>query len=165
MNFSSIEQLADFGFYGFKNISTLWQNKNLIPNTKGVYCVVNPTPEKAEFLFPGVGGFFNGKNPNVDFETLKQNWIQNCPVIYIGKAGGSSNATLRSRLTQYLRFGQGANVGHWGGRYIWQLKNHRDLLVCWFETPMHNPRDLEIKLLELFKEQFNNRLPFANLSM
>lgn len=39
-------------------------------------------------------------------------------MVYIGKAG----TTLRKRLNQYLKFGNRQNIGHWGGRYIWQIK-------------------------------------------
>jgi hypothetical protein len=162
MDFSTIEKLKEAGFTGFKKASELLVSKDTIPKVKGVYCVVYFPHDKAEFLNPGVGGFFKGKDPNVQIETLKENWIINCPVVYIGKAGGSGSATLRSRLNQYLKFGQGHNVGHRGGRYIWQLKNHRELLFCWFETPKHDPGSLETKLLKKFHEKYG-KLPFANL--
>jgi hypothetical protein len=37
-------------------------------------------------------------------------------------ASRTSRATLRKRLHSYMRFGRGHPVGHWGGRYIWQLE-------------------------------------------
>lgn len=71
-----------------------------------------------EFLSHGTGGFFKGKDPNVSITELETNWVENTCVVYIGKAG----TTLQKRLNQYLKFGNGQNIGHWGGRYIWQIK-------------------------------------------
>ena len=112
----------------------------------------------------GTGGFFKGKNPNVSFETLKKNWVDNAKVMYIGKAGSNNgNATLHSRLNQYLKFGQGKNIGHWGGRLIWQFKNSSDLIVCCKKLPAEEPREVEGALIQSFIKQFGKR-PFANLA-
>ena len=116
------------------------------------------------FLAEGTGGYFKGRNPNVPVDVLECNWVQGTPVTYIGKAGGStSNATLRSRVRQYLRFGQGNNVGHWGGRYIWQLENTDNLAVCWKFVTDEEPREIESRLIQMFISDFGKR-PFANLS-
>ena len=88
-----------------------------------------------EFLSRGTGGFFKGKDPNVSITELGTNWVKNTCVVYIGKAG----TTLRKRLNQYLKFGNGQNIGHWGGRYIWQIKNSGNLLLCWKPTPDEDP--------------------------
>lgn len=123
--------------------------------------VLNMEPN-VEFINPGVGGFFKGKDPNVDIPQLKDKYVDST-VVYIGKAGSSSSkATLFSRLGQYLGFGQTKNIGHYGGRYIWQLKNHEDLLFCWKPLNEEEPIVLEKELLSLFKEEFG-KLPFANL--
>jgi hypothetical protein len=82
-------------------------------------------------------------------------------VLNIGKAG-PGKATLRSRLKQYIRFGQGEAVGHRGGRYIWQLAHSDDLLVCWKVTPDDVPRTVEKMLIEEFETVYG-RPPFANL--
>jgi hypothetical protein len=128
----------------------------------GVYLVLDPCG-KPDFINPGVGGFFKGKDPNVSIEELNNNYVPDSLVVYIGKAGGpSSEATLHSRLSQYLRLGQGKNVGHWGGRLIWQLKSHRDLLFCWRSTPDDDPREVEKLLIDNCEKQYGNK-PFANL--
>jgi len=123
---------------------------------------LRPNSERPEFLSESVGGRFKGNDPTVAARTLESRWVENTPVLYIGKAG-SRTATLRSRLWQYVRFGQGERVGHWGGRYIWQLREPCDLLVCWKITALDSPRMIEKALMNEFK-QAHGKLPFANLS-
>lgn len=163
MDFNSKNSIKENGFYGFKTVQELWENHSVIPKKKGVYLVINPTFEQTEFINPGVGGFFKGKDPNVSFDELSKNHVENSQVVYIGKAGSlTGNATLKSRLWQFLRFGQTQDVGHWGGRLIWQLKNHPNLVFAWKDTPQTDPRSVEKELIQLFINQFGN-LPFANL--
>ena len=164
IEFNNIEKLKKLGFSGFKSVSELIANPNILPNEMGVYLVLNSTNKKTEFLTKGVGGFFKGKDPNISLAELKNNWVDKSKIIYIGKAGGlNGKATLRSRLKQYLRFGQGFNVGHYGGRLIWQLKNHSELEFCWLILTDIEPRELEKKLLAEFIRQYGKR-PFANLT-
>lgn len=164
MNFKNINTIQKNGFSGFKTVKELWVDKSDIPKTKGVYLVINPNFNKAEYINPGVGGFFKERYPNISKDALKGNFVQKSPVIYIGKAGSpTGNATLHSRLGQYLRFGQTKNVGHWGGRLIWQLKNHPELIICWKPTPGDDPREIEKQLLADYIKQFGKR-PFANLT-
>ena len=95
---------------------------------------------------------------------LKNNLVEDTLVVYIGKAGGSnSRATLHSRLKQYMRFGEGKPVGHWGGRLIWQLENHRELTVCYKTLANSEPREEEKKLILEF-ESIHGKIPFANLA-
>ena len=163
MNFNNIESIKDEGFSGFKPVKDLWINKSCIPKEMGVYFVINPYCLNTRFINPGVGGFFKGKDPNVTEKILLENHVEGALVVYIGKAGSpTGSATLNSRLGQYLRFGQTKNVGHWGGRYIWQLKNHAELIFCWKPTPNDDPRAVELYYINLFKAQFG-KLPFANL--
>jgi hypothetical protein len=164
MNIENIESIKNSGFSGFKKIYELKLNASPIPRIKGVYLVLCPDDSKVEFVEKGTGGFFKDKNPNVTTSDLQKSWIEAAHIVYIGKAGGSdSDATLNSRLKQYLNFGQGKKVGHWGGRYIWQIKNIDDYIICWKELPKDEPRSIEIKLMELFRQKFNT-LPFANLA-
>lgn len=163
MNFNSIEELKKAGFRGFKRMGELFIDSSEIPKVKGVYLVLNPHYNKAEYVSIGTGGYFKGKNPNVSIDELKLNWVDNSLIVYIGKAGSNTaKATLNSRLKQYFRFGQGKNVGHWGGRLIWQLKNSVDLIVCWKPLPDDNPRETECQLLVEYVSTFS-KLPFANL--
>jgi len=164
VDFNNNKDLVNLGFKGFKTVKELWQDKTVIPKERGVYLVLNPQCNKPQFMYPGVGGHFKGKDPNVPLEELKQNHVKDSKVIYIGKAGSlTGKATLFSRLGQYLRFGQTKNIGHWGGRYIWQLKNHEELIFCWCVLNEKDPRDVEKVLLHLYQQQFGQR-PFANLT-
>ncbi|MGB4205498.1 MAG: hypothetical protein WBJ84_07755 [Bacteroidales bacterium] len=163
MNFKDIEQIKKAGFTGFKTMKELFADSSAIPKIKGVYLVLNPT-KKGGFLTVGTGGHFKGKNPNVSVSELEANWVDDTIVVYIGKAGkDGSSATLQSRLRQYFGFGQGKNVGHWGGRFIWQLKNSADLVVCWKALPTTDPRTVEADLIQDFVSKFSQR-PFANLA-
>ena len=164
MDFNSIDELQDAGFTGFQTIRNLWGDHSCIPRDKGVYLVLNPARNDPDFIHPGAGGFFKGKDPNVSVDELTSNFVDGSVVVYVGKAGSpTGKATLYSRLWQYLRFGQGEDVGHRGGRYIWQLQNHADLQFCWKPTPDDDPREIEKQLIASYRDQFGKR-PFANLT-
>ncbi len=157
----SIEQLKKSGFSGFKTISDLWLDASIIPKQKGVYVVINNS--KKDFVARGTGGYFKGTDPNVDLNVLENKWVDNAIVVYIGKAGGSEvTATLQSRLKQYLNFGKGKPVGHKGGRYIWQIKNHPQLIVAWKPLTNEEPVQFERSLINTFIDHYG-KLPFANL--
>lgn len=66
---------------------------------------------------------FTGFVPSVSIDELQRTWVPGAEVVYLGKSGD-----LRRRLNAYRRHGAGQRVGHWGGRYIWQLAD-RDLLL------------------------------------
>jgi len=152
-----LEEFKEYGFKGFVKISELINNYNLIPEERGVYLILkSDTP--MPFLKIGNGGYFKKKDPNVDIEILQQKWVENSQILYIGQAGGIrkgtwSNSTLRKRLKQYCKFGQGKAIGHLGGRYIWQLQNNQNLIVCWLSLPEKtiDPRGLENELICQFR--------------
>ena len=164
MTFSNIDEIKKAGFTGFRRMSELFADSTVIPKIKGVYLVLYLADSAPEFLPVGSGGHFKGKDPNVSITDLKQNWVDGTIVVYIGKAGkDGSDATLQSRLRQYFSFGQGGNVGHYGGRLIWQLRNSRDLVVCWKALPNDDPRTVEADLIREFVIKHRQR-PFANLA-
>ena len=164
MNFNDIKEIKKEGFVGFKTMHELFADSSQLPSTKGVYFVLNLDNKSPSFLQVGTGGHFKGKNPNISLEELKSNWINKALVVYIGKAGSdSSSATLKSRLKQYFGFGQGKDIGHWGGRLIWQLAASPNLVVCWKQLANEDPRAYESQLIRDFVTQFGNR-PFANLA-
>ncbi len=163
MNFNDRKELEYNGFKGFKSVKDLWEDRKMIPKKMGVYLVINPHFKNTKFINPGVGGFFKGKDPNVAISELEDNLVLNSHVIYIGKAGGSMvQATLHSRLGQYLSFGKTKNVGHAGGRYIWQIQDCEKLIFCWKETPNSEPVSVERDMINDFIKQFG-KMPYANL--
>ena len=162
--FKDIDDIKNAGFTGFKTLKDLFHDSSALPSIKGVYMILNLEKKSPEFLEVGTGGYFKGKNPNVSISELNSNWVKDSIVIYIGKAGADgSSATLKSRLKQYFGFGQGKNIGHWGGRLIWQLKNSGDLVVCWKSLPNEDPRFVEINFIQAFVSKYKCR-PFANLA-
>ena len=162
--FDNISSIKNIGFHGFYSIKDLFLNDFNIPAEMGVYMILYLEQHTPEFLEVGSGGYFKGKNPNVSIEVLENNWVENTIVIYIGKAGEvDSSATLRSRLRQYFRFGYGKNVGHYGGRYIWQIKDSEKLLVCWKPLLKESPRSVESEFITKFVSKYG-KLPFANLT-
>jgi hypothetical protein len=171
MNFNDLDEIKKASFIGFKTVKELFDDHSCIDNVKGIYLVLYLHNNPPEFLTIGSGPnlYKKKKNPNVPVEELKLKWVENTIVINIGKAGGKNNkgietkATLRSRLIPYLKFGNGRDVTHYGGRYIWQLGNSNDLVICWKKLPEGEPRAEEKKLIAAFKLQYKVR-PFANLS-
>jgi hypothetical protein len=158
MTFNDIDGIKKAGFKGFKSMKELFQDSSMLPDSNGVYLVLHLDTKEPEFLTVGTGGHFKGKNPNVSLAALKSNWVNNTIVVNIGKA-----TSLKSRLRQYFSFGQGKNIGHYGGRLIWQLKNSRDLVVCWKVISINDPREYEAELIREFVSIYNKR-PFANLN-
>lgn len=159
----TIDFLQSNGFEGFKSIAHYTNNLDELPRQRGVYILINPSKDEPQFLTIGTGGYFKGQNPNVDKATLVSAWVTLLPIVYIGKAGTlTGKATLHSRIKQYLQFGNGKNVGHWGGRYIWQLKDASSLLICWKSLNNKEPRIVEHFLLSKIMEHYG-KLPFANL--
>ncbi|MCP2038173.1 hypothetical protein [Chryseobacterium sp. HSC-36S06] len=165
LNFENeiLDELKSYGFKGFRTIAELIKNNYTdIPKVRGVYVLLyhKLIPE---FVEVGTGGHFKARNPDVPIETLKDNWVDDSSIIYIGKAGAEDgSATLHSRLKQYFRFGQGEPVGHWGGRYVWQLKDCYNIIVCWKELPSGNPKHAEAALIAEFVKKYDKK-PFANL--
>jgi hypothetical protein len=106
------------------------------------------------------GGWFKGKHPTVDKVNLRGRWLAECEVTYVGKA-----TSLRKRIHSFVRFGSGKAVGHWGGRYVWQLEDVDDHLIAWKAcASIDSATQLENELLREFMELHSGQLPFGNIA-
>jgi hypothetical protein len=155
----TIDVLGDETFDGFVTFEELRDDASAVPFSGGDYVVVRRAKLPPTFLAESCGGHFRGRNPTELVDVLERKWVDKASVLYVGKSD-----VLRRRLQQYAKFGAGRPIGHWGGRYIWQLSDSDQLLVAWKacgedETPGH----LEAHLAGRFKKIYG-RLPFANIA-
>ncbi len=138
------------GFEGFVTFGELAAAK--VPSEAGIYVVMRTStaaPELLDSTHARVGSAY----PVAD---LTARWVPDVAVIYIGKADAKVGG-LRKRLGQYARRGS----SHRGGRSIWQLADHAELLVAWSATAGVPAGDVETRYCESFQKAYG-RLPFAN---
>ena len=156
---NDIEKLKEQGCCGFVTVEKLTNDLDIVPRCSGVYYILRTSTSMPSFLKVGSGGHYKDKNPNVEIAELKNNWVEGTQILYIGKA-----TSLYKRLKQYMEFGQGEPVGHWGGRFIWQLEDAKDLTVCWNTClTAEAAGTTESSLINKFKKEHNGMRPFANL--
>jgi hypothetical protein len=155
----SREALEDEGYAGFITFATLSETLADVPASGGAYLVYRETTAEPAFLEENPGGRFKGRDPTELVDVLQAKWVPDAHVVYIGKAD-----SLRRRLKQFADFGAGKPIGHWGGRYIWQLADSASLLVAWREaSDEETAAAAEQALVERFKTRYD-RLPFANIA-
>jgi hypothetical protein len=153
-------ELEERGFEGFIPMSRLLDGGlREVPPDPGVYVVLRESEEAPSFRPTNPGGRFKGKDPTVKHHVLESKWVEGAQVIYIGQG-----ARLSRRLRELARFGTGEPVGHWGGRYMWQLRGSEELLVAWLPISERSPRDVELEIVAWFREVHGGSLPFANIS-
>jgi len=153
-------ELEKAGFVGWRTWDELRDDAAALPSGAATYVVYRSSSSKPVFLSANLGGHFKGKDPTVAVDVLKAKWVPGAHVVYIGKANDAGR-----RLKQFARFGDGEPVGHWGGRYIWQLADSSELLVAWHAISWEElARDYEKRMLAHFYEAYDGMRPFANLT-
>ena len=164
MKFHSFDGARSAGFAGFSTVRGLRASRcSDVPQEAGVYLVMRDPVRTHELSPTSCGGRFKGKDPTVPVVRLRQHWVEDAAVLYIGKAGGGdTRETLQRRLWTYMRFGNGEPVSHSGGRFVWQLTNCLELVICWKPAGEQDAIALETALIREFITVYGKR-PFANL--
>lgn len=149
----TVEGLRDAGWHGLVPLRGL--NPQKVPAQRGVYIVVRSGSSEPEFSGKSLQkGDFDPIPPDL----LAARWVPGASVVYIGQTGASGG--LRGRLRPF----SAASVGHSGGRAIWQLADHMELLVAWKVTPKDVvPFLAEAALISRFRRDHHGRVPFANV--
>lgn len=57
MMFNDIEEIKKTGFEGFKKMEDLFIDSSMLPDSSGVYLVLNANSKPGEFLTVGTGGW------------------------------------------------------------------------------------------------------------
>jgi hypothetical protein len=159
-------ELEAEGFLGFVPFAALPTAG--VPVGRACMSFYRKSDEPPHLLDRSSGGQFKGKDPTVPAAVLQSAWVTGARVVNIGKAalGPSGRRGLFKRLNECRRFGDGEPIGHWGGRYIWQMSDSAELLVAWRETARENPPSSNRLTSPSFVQHYGQRgqRPFANLT-
>ncbi len=98
------------GFEGFLPLRTLLADAKQAPAVHGVYVIVRKTRTPPGFQKKSSAGWFKGKDPSYSLDVLTSKWVPGADIIYIGKAGPAKSRTLRKRICELVRFGDGRPV-------------------------------------------------------
>ncbi len=153
--------LASAGFTGWVRFADLEPALQDIPTAvAGIYVVLRERrADPPAWVTPSPVGLTWRGDPSVSIEQLGANWVSGAQVVYIGKA---ESGRLRSRLREFLRYGEGRGGRHAGGRLIWQLPDPWMLRVAWQVLPAGaNALAFEGKLIAAFRSVYG-KPPFAN---
>lgn len=153
-NFNFLGKIKDLKSGGF-----IW-DRGL--SAAGVYLIVYEGKETPQFIIPGCGPEkYRDREVNTIKDKLEENWIClgfNRNIVYIGES--ESKGGVGARVKEHMKFGNGEEANAYGGRYIWQIKDHDNLLVFWKKS--NNPKREKKLILKDFKDKYG-KLPFANL--
>src|SRR5205085_12113439 len=155
--------LEGAGFTGFRTVGQLHADRcEEIPNECGVYAIVRETADAPEFTRSSAP-VWRRMDPGVAVDELEKHWVPNVELVYLGLASGTGvRSKLKQRVKRMLRFGHGKVVAHWGGRFVWQLRDRTALRVAWKPASLEDAARLDAELREQFVRR-HGRLPFANV--
>lgn len=153
--------LQAVGFTGFVRFNAL--STAAVPAEPGVYVVVRVAEGEPDFRDRNPAGRFKGRDPTAPIDQLRAAWVRGASVLYVGKADVGAHRTrgLSVRLNEFRRFAGGTAVGHWGGRYVFQLADADEHVVAWCPTGDVDPQVVKADLIAAFREVYGQR-PFAN---
>jgi hypothetical protein len=160
----TVDGLRKAGFTGFVTFPEVAAH---VDDAPGVYVIVRTSEAAQVFTDTTVGGRYHGRDSAYPRERVADEWVSGAVVVYIGKADARKTTTagLAKRLEEYRRFGLG-KTGHGGGRLIWQLKDHAELLVGWRTIGTDSKaKDVEDHLILDFMLDHGGRTPFANVAL
>ena len=150
------------GFEGFDTVADLARSNSLeVPVARGVYIVVREPADPPKIMPSSQAGRHRNVNPSVKPEVLEKKWVPGAVLLYVAVADGTGvRNQLQQRIKRSIRYAGGAAIGASGGRYLWQLADHRKLRFAWLVTEA--AADFAWKILDVFHDQYG-ALPFANL--
>ena len=163
LDVDTVDGLRAAGFEGFVSARDLRREDCVsVPRENGVYVMLRPSGAEPRFNARGTAAFWRGQDPNVKVEVLADKWVPGASLLYVGRAAGTGvRGKLQQRVKRWLRFGEGKNVAHWSGRYVWQLADAYALPVAW--KVCEDVAAEEAALLAEFAARHESALPFANL--
>lgn len=135
-------------------------------DSAGVYAIFAPVD-------PGPTWKTRGRLPNVitpwPLAKLRERWIDDAELVYIGCAGAtSSSRTLSKRLSDLLKHGAGqisTSGPHKGRERLWQCVGWEAFTLAWKKCgPYPEPHDFEVAIGRRF-EKLTGQLPFANVRL
>ena len=153
------KHLEELGFEGFFSLSDPLAEPNLVPAAPGTYTILRDPRQKPMFLNKNPAGWFKKKNPTLSAAELESSWVPRAHVLYVG----TTNRTLRQRVRELVWFGNGAKIGHYGGRALWQIDGIWSARIAWKSADSADAGDDKRQLLEVFEAAYGS-LPFANIN-
>lgn len=159
----SIAFLDGEGFEGFRTVAQLYADGcEEIPNLRGIFAVVRESLDPPLFMPKSTAAHFRDTDPTIPVAELETRWVPGAQILCFGRARGPGvRSLLKQRIKRYLRFGHGRHVAHWGGRAIWQLRDHSALRIAWKPTPKDDPARAEDEYQHRFETHYGTP-PFAN---
>lgn len=160
------EDLAAEGFVGFLTVGQLHRSGCFeVPDERGAYLLLRGSEAPHRILPRSQAPAWRGEDPTRPVEELTARWVEDTALLYAAAAPGSGvRHRLRQRVKRLLRFGHGSVVGHWGGRFVWQLAESSRLVVAWRPcSDDEDPHAIVNDLLGRFERTHGVR-PFANPS-